>query len=47
MFCSMVLKAELFTKEKNDRLDRTYTRILRVIIGVSWKGHQTKELFEI
>lgn len=29
----------------DDRLERTYTRILRDIQGVSWKEHKNKELY--
>ena len=34
------------TKKMNDRLDGTYTKMLRVVLGVSWRDHMTnKELY--
>ena len=34
------------TKKMNDRLDGTYTKMLRGVLGVSWRDHMTnKELY--
>lgn len=42
----MVLKAGLYKKKVRDRLDGTYTRMLRAILSVSRKERKTnKEIY--
>ena len=42
----MVMNAYTVTGNMRNRLDGTYTRMLRAVLGVSWKEHKTnKELY--
>ena len=42
----MVMNAYTVTGNMRNRLDGTYTRMLRAVLGVTWKEHKTnKELY--
>ena len=42
----MVMNAYTVTGNMGNRLDGTYTRMLRAVLGVTWKEHKTnKELY--
>ena len=42
----MVMNAYKMTGNMRNRLDGTYTRMFRAVLGVTWKEHKTnKELY--
>ena len=42
----MVMNVYTVTGNMRNRLDGTYTRMLRAVLGVTWKEHKTnKELY--
>ena len=42
----MVMNAYTMTGNMRNRLDGTFTRMLRAVVGVTWKEHKTnKELY--
>ena len=42
----MVMNAYTVTGNMRNRVDGTYTRMLRAVLGVTWKEHKTnKELY--
>ena len=42
----MVMNAYKVTGNMRNRVDGTYTRMLRAVLGVTWKEHKTnKELY--
>ena len=46
VYCFMVMNAYTMTGKMRNRLDGTYTRMLRAVLGVTWKEHKTnKELY--
>lgn len=53
-FCATVAIVLLYGAESwmlttmmSDRLDGTYTKMLRAVLGVSWKDHKTKSCMAI